>query len=564
MRRGTLIRHQLYHADRLRSTALVVAAALLYCTCRACADAAVFLTGDVPAVDIATSRTATLIQTLEKGDRLKEYTVNVTTSLQPGRQTLRVNPAARRQTLLGFGGAFTDSVAHVFAQLSADLQEQVLEAMWGASGQRYNLARLTIGSTDFSVNVYNYDDLRAEPAGSVDFNQSRFSIEHDEAVIIPLVQRAMRKNPTLMFLSSPWSPPGWMKAGWLTKRGYMRNSAKPGMLQDPRIFASYALYLSKYVAAYKAAGINVSMMTIQNEPDSADHQFPVSYPCCNFNGTEEGVFLKDYLGPQMRRDHPDLRIFVHDGQKFHDVPILTRVQAIIAAAGGLSPNAGGSSSSGFIDGVAFHWYGNNLKNYQYLAELHDKYPALPLLATEATLEAPASQHLGSSPWKEAQKYGVDIIGDLNQHTTGWIEWNVLLDSTGGPTCIGPTATEECTPLAGHCDAPILADTAKQKLEFRDSYYIMAHFSRFIPRGAVVVDANVENATKVSGEASPPLLLTAAVVESSNSLELEVVAVVLNTADTHTPYQLAIGESLVVLVDSMTGRGVHTIRLRIPK
>ena len=350
-----------------------------------------------------------------------------------------------------------------------------------------------------------------------------------------------------------------MKAGWLTKRGYMRNSAKPGMLADPRVFASYALYLSKYVAEYRAAGVDVSMMTIQNEPDSADHQFPVAYPCCNFNGTEEGAFLRDYLGPQLRSDHPDLQIFVHDGQKFHDVPILTRVNQILDAAGGLSPRAGGAAG-GYVDGVAFHWYGANLKNYQYLAALHDKWPTLPLLATEATLEAPGSQHIGTSPWKEAQKYATDIIGDLNQHTIGWIEWNVLLDSSGGPTCIGPTATQACTPLAGHCDAPILADTSKQQLEYRDSYFVMAQFSRYLPRGAVIVDVSNETAAGTG----PPLLITAAVVAGADDLELEVVAIVQNTADVAVKYQLQIGESWFIPIDSMTGRGVQTIRAKLPK
>ena len=138
----------------------------------------------------------------------------------------------------------------------------------------------------------------------------------------------------------------------------------------------------------------------------------------------------------------------------------------------------------YIHGVAFHWYGANLQNYQYLHQLAYTYPNLDLLATEATLEAPAAQYLGSSPWKEAQKYAVDIIGDLNAGASGWIEWNVLLDSTGGPTCIGSTAGIDCTPLAGHCDAPILADTEAQTLQIRDSYYFSGHFSRYIPPGSV--------------------------------------------------------------------------------
>jgi glucosylceramidase len=44
----------------------------------------------------------------------------------------------------------------------------------------------------------------------------------------------------------------------------------------------------------------------------------------------------------------------------------------------------------------------------------------------------------------------------------------------------------CTPLAGHCDAPILADTKKQTLEIRNSFYFMGHFSRFVPRGSSVL------------------------------------------------------------------------------
>ena len=95
-------------------------------------------------------------------------------------------------------------------------------------------------------------------------------------------------------------------------------------------------------------------------------------------------------------------------------------------------------------------YGANLANYQFLEQLNAEFPALSLLATEATLEAPGSQFIGSTPWKEAQKYAVDMIADLNQWTTGWIEWNVLLDSSGGPTCIGPSLTTFCTPLIGAC------------------------------------------------------------------------------------------------------------------
>jgi hypothetical protein len=71
-------------------------------------------------------------------------------------------------------------------------------------------------------------------------------------------------------------------------KGTMRNSGKPGcvqrltlrceccltarrMLPDDDIHEAYAVYLSKYVAAYTAAGVNVTIMTIQVHHDHHNH-----------------------------------------------------------------------------------------------------------------------------------------------------------------------------------------------------------------------------------------------------------------------------------------------------
>lgn len=259
----------------------------------------------------------------------------------------------------------------------------------------------------------------------------------------------------------------------------------------------------------------------------------MAYPANNFNGTEEGTFLRRFLGPTLRSEHPAVRVYVHDGQKFHDVPILERVEAIIAAAG-----------AEYVDGVAYHWYGNNLDNYNYLADLHKAHPELPLLATEATLKDPRTQVVTTSPWKEAQKYGVDIIGDLNAGGEGWVEWNVLLDSTGGPTCIGETSSTGCTPDIGHCDAPILADVKKQTLEYRDTFHIMAHFSRYIPRGSVRVGASTD-------AADTPLKFTAA-----RRPDGQLALVVLNPTTKAADYKLGLGGAYAAA--TIPPHAVHTV------
>ena len=86
-------------------------------------------------------------------DRLTPYDVSFNASADPAAMTFAVSPSEPLQAVLGFGGAITDAVAHVFNLMPAALQEEATEALWGATGQRYSVGRITIGSTDFSTGV---------------------------------------------------------------------------------------------------------------------------------------------------------------------------------------------------------------------------------------------------------------------------------------------------------------------------------------------------------------------------------------------------------------------------
>ena len=99
----------------------------------------------------------------------------------------------------------------------------------------------------------------------------------------------------------------------------MANSLMPGLLQESNVFSAWALYFSKYLSAYADAGVNISYVTVQNEPHVAK-QFLVTYECCGFEPAHERDFLRDYLGPTLKRDHPNVEIYIHDDQK-NDVMI---------------------------------------------------------------------------------------------------------------------------------------------------------------------------------------------------------------------------------------------------
>ena len=79
-------------------------------------------------------------------------------------------------------------------------------------------------------------------------------------------------------------------------------------------------------------------------------------------------------------------------------------------------------------------------------------------------------------WGRAEHLGMDILEDLLHWCTGWVDWNLILDTTGGPNHLG-----------NRCDANIIADPKNKKghgtLVMQASYYYMGHFSRFLPPGS---------------------------------------------------------------------------------
>ena len=68
-------------------------------------------------------------------------------------------------------------------------------------------------------------------------------------------------------------------------------------------------------------------------------------------------------------------------------------------------------------------------------------------------------------WRKIWK---KYIGDLNNYTEAWIDWNIVLDETGGPNHVG-----------NFCDAPIIVDTKEKEVYYNSSFYYIAHFSKFI-------------------------------------------------------------------------------------
>jgi glucosylceramidase len=339
------------------------------------------------------------------------------------------------QEIDGFGASFTDSSAYLINQvLSNDDRSQLLEKLFDPSeGIGLSYTRTPMGSSDFARFFYSFDDL---PTGETDRKLDRFSIDHDKRDIIPLLKRAKELNGELKIMSSPWSPPGWMKTS-----GHMIG----GKLK-PEYYGVYADYFVKYIQAYKAAGLKIDAVTPQNEPCFTPH----NYPGCEMTAAEQADLIKNALYPAFQSVGLDTKIFCFD----HNWNEAHYPAVVLCAA------------AEYTDGVAWHWYGGDVAEQ---TRLHDKYPDKEVYLTEAS--GGEWIPLFESAFMAFMLNGIDI---LNNWSRSYILWNFALDENNGPVVPGFAENERST-----CRGVVTINRQTGALTYNPDYFALAHFSKFI-------------------------------------------------------------------------------------
>jgi glucosylceramidase len=206
-----------------------------------------------------------------------------------------LDPGRQFQEVLGFGAAFTDAACYVLSRLAPQAREALFREFFHPSELGLSVFRSCIGSSDYSASVYSYDEGEPDP------EMRRFSIEHDRQYILPVIRQARAINPGLYLFSSPWSPPGWMKANNSMLGGSMRKSN----------FASYAKYFVKFLQDYAAEGVPVQAVSPQNEVDTDQDG---KMPACLWGQEYEIEFVARHLGPQLALNKLDTRIWILVGR----------------------------------------------------------------------------------------------------------------------------------------------------------------------------------------------------------------------------------------------------------
>jgi len=379
---------------------------------------------------------------------------------------ITILPEKEYQTITGFGGSFTESSAYLLNKLSIEKRNKVLQAYFGEEGANYSLTRTHISSCDFSLSNYTY----APVADDVDLKH--FSIKEDKDDLIPMIKDAMKiSKDGFNIIASPWTAPPWMKD----------NKKYVGGKLLPKYNDSYALFFSKYLDAYKAEGINIWGVTVVNEP----HGNGNNWESMHFSPKEMTDFVQNHLGPKLEADGKSgIKILGYDQNReglkewvdvmFKDV-----------------------NSSKYFAGTAIHWYESTFKYFpKALQYAHHKAPNKYLIQTEACVDsevpkwkddawywkkeatdwgwdwAPEEQKEWHPKYAPVNRYARDIIGCLNNWVDGWIDWNMVLDTKGGPNW-----------FKNWCVAPVIVKPETDEVYFTPIYYTLAHFSKYIRPGA---------------------------------------------------------------------------------
>lgn len=387
---------------------------------------------------------------------------------------INIKPDEKFQEIIGFGGSFTESTAYLMNQIGKENRKQILDAYFGENGARYSLTRTHINSCDFSLSNYSYAPIEG------DKELKHFSIDEDRDDIIPMIKEAMAVSKDgFKIMSSPWTAPVWMKDNKDWKGGKLL----------PEYYDTWALFFSKYINEYKKEGIDIWGLTVENEPLGNGY----NWESMHFTPEEMVDFVSKHLGPKLKADGHDVKVLGYDQNRDE----LKEWADIMYKD---------EESSKYFDGMAIHWYAST---FDYMPEAlqytHAKAPGKLMIQSEACVDAEVP-HWNDDAWywkKEATdwgwdwapeeqkhlhpkyvpvyRYARDIIGCLNNWVQGWVDWNMVLDTQGGPNWAN-----------NWCLAPVIVDPKKDEVYYTPMYYTLAHFSKYIRPGAIRIGFESNN------------------------------------------------------------------------
>lgn len=369
-----------------------------------------------------------------------KFVENVIYETDKKKVTLQITDEENR-LFEGFGSCFNELGFKALLNLEESDREKLLDQLFLPQHDlNFTLCRLPIGASDYALSWYSFDEV------DEDFDLEHFSIERDKELLIPYIKAALQRNPNLVLVASPWSPPTWMK----TMKAYNFGTLR----WEESVLKAYANYFVKFVKAYAEEGIVIQQVHVQNEV-VADQKFP----SCRWTGVELRDFIKNYLGPAFEKNEIEAEIWLGtiNAPEANTEMIENRTEDYDVYAATVLRD---SKAYQYTSGVGYQWAGKNA-----IQQTVESFPEKRFLQTENECGN------GENKWTYAEYvyslYRLYLVNGVN----GYIYWNAVLEPGGMST------------WGWKQNSMITVVPESKEVILNPEYYVVKHFSHFIQKGA---------------------------------------------------------------------------------
>lgn len=368
-------------------------------------------------------------------------------------KTIKVYSDSLLQDVDGFGGTFTERGWDAMQVLDNEQRMSIMKELFGADGIHFAWGRTPIGGNDLSLSTYTYNDVPD------DWTQRNFSIARDRYILLPMIKMAKSVRNDLKMWASPWTPPYWMKLSnhySLKSHGINGTEVAHNRL-DPNqevymnvtsfkmtngCLSSYAIYLSKYLQAFRQEGVNIDILMPQNEV-----QWEPCWQCCTWRPEDLAIFVEKFLGPQLEKDNIKNTNLWLGTINYPDPQWVFNF-------------CDNKNAMKYIKGIGMQWSGMDA-----MPKVHERMPDMPLMQTEGICGD------GDNNWADMVKSWERIVHCFNSGASVYMQWNMVLGD------------DLESLFKWKQNSLVIIDRKTGQLTRTPEYYLMKHLSHFIQPGS---------------------------------------------------------------------------------
>lgn len=342
-----------------------------------------------------------------------------------------------------WGGCFNERGWHKLMQLTQEERDHILDLLFDPNepdGLHLTMARMPIGASDFAMDHYTLNETEN------DYEMNNFSIERDKKKLIPYIKEALKRQPNLKIWASPWTPPSWMKQEGENDTTPHKNMIGGWFHSSEENYSAYALYFRKFIEAYDEEGIEIYMVSPQNEPTMW-----TAYTSCCWRGAQLRDFIKGYLGPEMKR----LGVQIYLGTFTNSDDSL------------MDPTLNDPEARKYISGINFQWWSYNKARSLY----HTGY-------NQGMMQSETMCGDGWNNWNYAECQFDEMYMYFTYGISAYTMWNMVLEWDGVNRGGHNTAANPWPQ-----NAPITVNENTKEYRLNPQYYEIKHYSDAVKANA---------------------------------------------------------------------------------